>query len=337
MHPIDLIVPWVDGTDPVWQAEKAKYAPAPRGDDRVIRYRSWDHFRYFFRGVEQNLPWVRTVHFVTWGHLPAWLNAAHPKLHIVRHTDYIPPAYLPTFSANPIELNLHRIEGLAEHFIFANDDTFFLRPLEPDFFFKNGLPADSAIQNVLQFKARDGIDHIVANDLTLLNSHFSKKECIQKNRGKWFSPRYKRGALQNLYLQRFTNFTGFLDPHMPNAFLKRTFEAVWAAEPDYLDNVCRSRVRSYGDVNQWLMRYWQLAAGDFIPTAPNRGRLFAIGRDDAAIETAVKTAAFPMLCLSDHDETVDFEREDRFISALLGGRFPAPSAFERASENGDRT
>ena len=335
MYPIDLVVPWVDGSDPVWQAEKAKYAPAPKGDDRVIRYRSWDHFRWFFRCVEQNLPWVRTVHFVTWGHLPAWLNTDHPKLNIVRHTDYIPAAYLPTFSANPIELNLHRIEGLAEHFIFANDDTFFLQPLQPEFFFKNGLPVDSAIQNVLQFKDRTGIDHIVANDLTCLNSHFSKKDCVRKAPGKWFAPVYKKGALQNLYLQRFTNFTGFLDPHLPNAFLIKTFEAVWEAEGAYLDEVCRNRVRGFGDVNQWLMRYWQLAAGDFVPCAPNRGMLYAIGRDDAAIETAIRTRRYPMLCLSDHDETVDHDKEDAFLSALFGEILPAASAFEKTDTNGD--
>lgn len=329
MHPIDLIVPWVDGGDPAWQAEKAKFAPSPAGDDRAIRYRSWEHFRYFFRGVEKNLPWIRTVHFVTWGHLPAWLDAEAPGLHIVRHGDYIPAEYLPTFSANPIELNLHRIDGLAEHFIFANDDTFFLRPLAPDFFFKDGLPRDCAIQNVLQFRTWDGIDRIVANDLTCLNSHFSKKDCIRQNRGKWFAPVYKKGLLQNLYLRRFANFTGFLDPHLPNAFLKRTFEAVWAAEPDRLDAVCRNRVRSDGDLNQWLMRYWQLANGDFIPASPDRGRLFAIGRDDAAVEAAVRANRLPMICLSDHDGAVDAEAEDRRLSALLEEIFPAPSAFER--------
>lgn len=329
MHPIDLVVPWVDGTDPAWQAEKAKYVPVPTGDDRAIRYRSWEHFRYFFRGVEQNLPWVRTVHFVTWGHLPPWLNTAHPKLRVVRHEDYIPAQYLPTFSANPIELNLHRMEGLAEQFIFANDDTFFLLPLSPDFFFKNGLPRDCAIQNVLQFKERNGIDHIVANDLAVLNTHFTKKDCIRANRKKWFAPVYKKGALQNLYLRRFTNFTGFLDPHLPNAFLKRTFADVWAAEPDYLDTACRNRVRGNGDVNQWLMRYWQLAKGDFVPASPDRGRLFAIGRDDDAIEAALCKRQYPMVCLSDHDETVDFETEDRRLSALLEELFPARCAFEK--------
>ena len=62
--------------------------------------------KYWFRAVEAYAPWVGQVHFITWGHLPEWLNTQCPKLHIVNHEDYIPEKYLPTFSANPIELNI---------------------------------------------------------------------------------------------------------------------------------------------------------------------------------------------------------------------------------------
>ena len=36
-------------------------------DDRKERYRDWDLLRYWFRGVERFAPWVRRIHFVTWG------------------------------------------------------------------------------------------------------------------------------------------------------------------------------------------------------------------------------------------------------------------------------
>ncbi|MEX6137043.1 hypothetical protein [Providencia hangzhouensis] len=32
------------------------------------------------------------------------MNINHPKINIVRHSDYIPAEFLPTFSANPIEI-----------------------------------------------------------------------------------------------------------------------------------------------------------------------------------------------------------------------------------------
>jgi hypothetical protein len=61
---------WVDGSDLNWLAEKKKYSPKQENDDRPQRYRDWGLLRYWFRGVEEFAPWVRTVHFVTWGHLP---------------------------------------------------------------------------------------------------------------------------------------------------------------------------------------------------------------------------------------------------------------------------
>ncbi len=329
----DLVVLWVDGNDPAWQAEKAKYVPTDAGADaRKIRYRDWDTFRYFFRGVERCLPWINRVYLVTWGHLPAWLDPACPKLRVVRHDEFIPAEYLPTFSANPIELNVHRLPGLSERFIFANDDTFFLRPLPETFFFRDGLPVDAAIQNVQQFREPGGVDHIVVNDLMCLNRSFDKRAVMRSAPKKWFAPVYGRGTAQNLYLLPFQNFTGFADPHLPNAFLRKSFEAVWAAHGDTLGETCRHRVRSFADVNQWLIRYWQFAAGTFAPGSPDRGRLFAIGRDDRAIEDALKNRRCPMVCLSDHDETVDFEAENRFLTALFEELFPTPSAFEKRKE-----
>ncbi len=326
---IDLVIPWVDGNDPAWQAEKAAYVSPGGGDDRPLRYRSWDTLPYLFRGIEKNLPWVRRVFFVTWGHLPPWLNTDCEKLTVVNHRDFIPADYLPTFSSHTIELNLHRIPALSERFIYANDDTFFLQTLPPEFFFRNGLPVDRAVQNVLQFARRDGIDHIVANDLTVINAHFSKKEVIKKAYDKWYAPAYGIGMLKNIYLRSFTYFTGFVDYHLPNAYLKSTLREVWAAEGALLDATCRRRVRSAADVNQWLFRYWQLASGRFVPGKTDPGALFAIGRDDEKIKDAILSAACPMVCLSDDDPDADFAAENRKLCGWLEKRFPEKSGFEK--------
>ena len=93
-HPIDIVIPWVDGSDPVWQADHAKYRASKSADNHPARYREWGLFRYWFRGIEQNAPWVRKVHLLTYGHLPAWLEPDHPKLHIVNHRDFIPEVAL---------------------------------------------------------------------------------------------------------------------------------------------------------------------------------------------------------------------------------------------------
>ena len=94
---IDFVLTWVDGSDPVWREEKRKYQSDASCDDGEERYRDWDMLQFWFRGVETFAPWVRKVHLITYGHLPKWLDTNHPKLHIVRHEDFLPKELLPVF------------------------------------------------------------------------------------------------------------------------------------------------------------------------------------------------------------------------------------------------
>ena len=112
---IDFVIPWVDGTDSQWSQKCSRFLPENSALEEC-RYRDWGLLKYWFRAVECYAPWVRKIHFVTDGQIPDWLNTEHPKLHVVNHGDYIPKEYLPTFSSHTIELNLHRIAGLSEHF-----------------------------------------------------------------------------------------------------------------------------------------------------------------------------------------------------------------------------
>ena len=73
MNEIDFVITWVDGNDPAWIAERKKYN-SKSGDKSDTRFRDWELLKYWFRGVEKYAPWVRKIHFVTWGHYPSWLN-----------------------------------------------------------------------------------------------------------------------------------------------------------------------------------------------------------------------------------------------------------------------
>ena len=126
---IDFVITWVDGSDKAWLDEKKCYSPKADNDDSEERYRDWELLKYWFRGVEKFAPWVRKIHFITWGHVPQWLNTEHPKLHIVRHEDYIPKEYLPVFNCNVLEIYMHKIEGLSEQFVYFNDDVFLIEAL----------------------------------------------------------------------------------------------------------------------------------------------------------------------------------------------------------------
>ena len=143
---IDFVIIWVDGGDIEWQKQRNIYSGKDPEDLADYRFRDWENLKYWFRGVEKFAPWVNNVYFVTCGHYPKWLNLNNPKL---KHEDYIPIEYLPTFSSHTIELNLHRIKGLSENFVYFNDDFFLTKPVSPDFFFKNDLPCISAGLNAI--------------------------------------------------------------------------------------------------------------------------------------------------------------------------------------------
>lgn len=260
---IDFVLIWVDGNDPEWKKEYAQYAPTAQGDKSEARFRDWENLRYWFRGVEKFAPWVNKVHFVTCGHVPDWLNLDAPKLHFVKHSDYIPASYLPTFNSHTIELNLHRIKGLAEHFVYFNDDTFLIKDITEEFYFKNGMPCDMAVLNVPTVST---IAHILLNNNQCINHHFVKNKVIKESFFKWFNLKYGFSLYRTLALMPWSAFTGFYDPHLPNAFLKSTFEEVWKKESDLLDMTCRSRFRENTNVSQYLMRYWQLVSSHFHPT-----------------------------------------------------------------------
>ncbi len=167
---IDFVLLWVDNTDPAWQEEFQKYRHAADGDSRSVRFRCWGNLQFWFRSVEKFAPWVRKIHFVTHGHLPEWLNTSHPKLNIVRHSDFIDAAYLPLFNSRAIEVNIHRIPGLADRFVYFNDDCFVNRPLDPSFFFRGGLPCDVFGYNAIS--PQNGLAVPMINNLRIISAYF---------------------------------------------------------------------------------------------------------------------------------------------------------------------
>lgn len=104
------------------------------------RYVQHDELRYALRSAHRHAPWIRRIFIVTDRQRPAWL-AEHPKVTVVDHREIIPAELLSSFSSACIEGYLDRIPGLAERFIYGNDDMFFNRRARPkDFFDDSGRP-----------------------------------------------------------------------------------------------------------------------------------------------------------------------------------------------------
>lgn len=326
---IDFVIPWVDGNDPEWKKEKERFSSHKTSEDdaREIRFRDWETLRYWFRGVEKYAPWVNKIHFITWGHLPEWLNIEHPKLHIVNHRDYIPEKYLPTFSSHVIELNMHRIPGLSEHFVYFNDDIFILKPLIETDFFVNGLPCDLCVANAITPRLGE-FSPILLQTTSYINKHFNKREDLRKNFWKWFSPKYGKLLIRTLCLTPWKFHTGFYNHHLAVPYKKETLETVWKEEPAILDQTCLHRFRNDQDVSQYIFRYWQLASGNFVPHKI-LGRYVNMGDDNSKIYRMIEKPAGKLLCINDKDNNADFEEEKIKMITVFESSFPNKSVFEK--------
>lgn len=327
-YPIDIVVPWVDGSDENWLNERSKYRPSSNADGSSARYREWGLFHYWFRSIEAYAPWVRKVHLITWGHLPPFLNTNHEKLNIVKHSDYIPKEYLPTFSSHVIELNLHRIEGLSEHFIYFNDDVYLNKPTKPEDFFKNGIPVDTAVFSMVRiYDNFSFMPYIELNMLGNLNMVFSKKKCIAENPFKWFNLKYGKDMLFNLYLFPGKNISGFKNYHSCIPYCKKTLAEVWEAFPEALDNTCRNKFRSREDVNQYLFRYWRLMKGEFAP-GKVKSRYLTLGYHTMEEVSNAFNSKYKVICVNDDPMSCDFETEQKKAIQLFNKKYPNISSFE---------
>lgn len=325
---IDFVIPWVDGNDPGWQKEKQTY-DTTQGDKKDIRFRDWENLQYWFRGVEKFSPWVNKIHFVTWGHLPEWLNTKHPKLNIVKHTDFLKKENLPVFNSCAIEVNLHRIPGLSEKFVYFNDDTFLTNHVKENDFFKKGLPRDEAIPNPTPSVSRIGVGCAISNNMEIINTTFNKRSSMSKNIFKWFHPLYKHKNIASFCLLPWPKFSGFATTHLPLAYLKGTFQEVWEQEELILSETSKSKFRSKNDVNQWIMRYWQLVSGNFIPRNINFGKSFMLEDNNEKALTAIKKQKFKMICLND---TVKIKNPNNVKNSMINAFeeiLPNKSLFEK--------
>ena len=334
MPDIDFVLTYLDANDTAWQQEKNKYTPGATADVNPNRYREWDNLRYFFRSIDKFAPWVRKIHVVTWGHVPAWLDVNHPKIHIVNHKDYLPEEWLPTFSSRCIDMNLHRIPDLAEQFVYFNDDMFLTGAVEPEYFFKNGLPCDAAVLSAQAFNLNSSVRMFFAPyvDTGVINKYFKKRDVIRKNPGKWFNIRYRNELFRTFTMLPYPHFICFRNFHLPYGYLKSTYEEVWEKEPAFLAAASAHKFRDITDPNHFLFTYWQYATGRFTPRDVKYGKYYSIHNIEEAKRAAkdVESGRYKMMCLNDtifnNDE---FEQIKETVNQALSRLLPEKSSFEK--------
>ncbi len=150
---IDIVYTWVDGSDPELNRRRALYASNDKenvkGDDKGgdTRYSNLGELAWSVASVNRFMPWVRRIYIVTDGQDPSreleltLRNFPSPiPVEVVDHKVIFRgyEAFLPVFNCNSIETMLWRIPGLSEKYMYFNDDTFVMAPMQPEEWFDRG-------------------------------------------------------------------------------------------------------------------------------------------------------------------------------------------------------
>ena len=330
---IDFVITWVDMNDPKWLEEFSRYRydkHNTRNGVSEARFRDNGFLRFWFRGVEKFAPWVRTIHFIVNGRTPEWLDTSNPKLHIVRHADFIPKEFLPTFNSVVIERYMHRIPGLSERFVYFNDDFYIINHLPVERFFLNGLPRDIAVMDYnpswSQWYKR------IKNNIRIINRHFSKKEVMKRWHEKWFHKSYGMKARWNYLLRFYGKFITLRVPHNAQPYLKSTFEEVWAAAGDELRATSVNKFRALNDLTPELFRTWQMCRGNFEPynTYCDTKMFPLMVRPKQAIK-AIYEQKYKLICLNDNVHIRNYDTVIGNLRAAFESILPEKSTFETHS------
>jgi hypothetical protein len=181
--PIDVVVTWVDSSDKEWEELRNSLSEKPIDFDRFPdqNVRSDTELQRCLASILRFAPWVRYIWIVTHrAQIPLCVKNNEidlKKIRIVHHDQiYKNLNDLPTFNSLSIESNIHRIQGLSEHFIYFNDDVYMLNYNFPsDYFSKYGYPLynlktelnlgltehSSAWKNISEFNIfRVGLNHM---------------------------------------------------------------------------------------------------------------------------------------------------------------------------------
>ncbi|MDE5762961.1 MAG: hypothetical protein K2H68_05585, partial [Bacteroidales bacterium] len=151
--PIDVVIAYVDGDDPVLKAKRYSYSHKGKEfqyEDVAsdVRYADDGEIYYCVASILKFAPWVRTIHVLTDNQHPPLLEFADKyfpdrktEIKFVDHRDACAGGYeqyLPVFNSSSVETMVWRIPGLSEHYVYFNDDVFLINPVTPETFFENG-------------------------------------------------------------------------------------------------------------------------------------------------------------------------------------------------------
>ncbi|MDG1013606.1 MAG: hypothetical protein P8O09_00180 [Flavobacteriaceae bacterium] len=221
IHNIDAVILWVNGNDDKHKIKISNYVDN-KSEISLTKFRTRfdqvNEIKFTIDSILKFAPYIENIHIITDEQTPEFLekidnNDYYKKVSIVDHKVVFKDfeQFLPTFNCRPIETCMHRIPGLAEHFIYFNDDFFLIKHTKPSDFFRKGLP-------VLRGKW-------LKFDKDIFYKKFKKIRVGHK--------KAQQKAAQLIGLEKYYNFK-----HTPHPLRKSTFKTYFNNNPNiFIENI----------------------------------------------------------------------------------------------------
>lgn len=305
---IDLVYLWVNDKDPKWREKLNSYSDSPvskeAGDS--CRFKDNDELKYSLRSVERYASWINKIFIVSDNQVPTWLNTDNDKIKMVSHSEIIPQENLPTFNSCVIENRVPYISDLSEHFLLANDDTFFWNNVDENFFFQD----EKVIFRVGKKIKNKEYKHLYGHSIN---------EAYQKIK------------------ERFGVSVPFFPHHNIDAYKKSLFlECIKDFQADF-DETLNHKFRTPEDTQRVMVSYYSVVKNQAIihKTQINPViKLLGLKQPESEFVRLkksslkkIKNSKAKLMCINDARDTTDFAR--KMMVEILEEKFPNPSQFER--------
>ena len=247
--PIDVVIAWVDGSDPELSKKRMNYLDSNEKDlipgANPTRFHSLNEISYCVLSILKFAPFVRKIFIVTDKQNPNIDNVVKQyfpervsDIQIVDHSEIFQgyEDYLPTFNSICISNMLWRIKELSNKFVYFNDDIFLVRHLKPSVWFQDNQPV---LRGKWMFPP---YERLIWDSLksffqsSILGKQTKRVSSFQVNQ--W-----------NAALLHGFKFRYFLSGHTPLALDKRRLKDYFTLHPEILKENLKYRFRNYSQFN----------------------------------------------------------------------------------------
>ena len=267
MRPIDAVITWVDGDDPVHRAKRRKYGNSDffQSEDVAAstRFSNLGEIFWCVASLNRFAPFLRKIYIVTDEqdpHLETFLEKTFPDgyipVEIVDHRTIFKgyEQYLPTFNSITLETMTWRIPGLSDHYIEFNDDLMLCAPVQPSDFF-----------------AEDGSPLCYATRYNLFWAWITRK--IKPKRHGRTKVTFK-GSMMNGAFVAGRKWSFFKLDHTPKALSRAFFEQFYREHPDLMLRNIQHRFRHADQFTPQEVHYLSLHRQGRCKVLPVKGNLF---------------------------------------------------------------